>query len=144
MVTIRRAKVDEADAVLEILRECDLPTDDFSGGDSLFLVAEDGGAIVGTIGLELYPPAGLLRSAAVRQSHRGLGLGMLLTEALIREARSRSLTELALLTSTAAGFFGKMGFRKVQRESLAGPLLSSRQFRGTGCSSAVVMRIGLG
>jgi N-acetylglutamate synthase-like GNAT family acetyltransferase len=144
MVCVRRAEAGEAGAVRDILRECSLPTDDFSDGDVEFLVAEDDGAIVGTIGLESYPPAGLLRSAAVLPSHRGLGLGALLTEALLREARSKPLKELLLLTSTAEGFFARMGFTVVTRESLSGPLLSSRQFTGARCSSAVVMRIGLG
>jgi amino-acid N-acetyltransferase len=143
MVTIRRATGADDGAVRGVLLEAGLPTDDFTDGEMVFLVAEDDGAIVGTIALEFYPPAGLLRSAAVRPSHRGRGVGSLLVEALVREARSGVLTELVLLTSTAGEYFRRMGFTRVARESLAGPVLSSRQFTGTTCSSAAVMRIAL-
>lgn len=141
MVTIRRATDD--DDVLGILGEAELPTDDFTEGEMVFLVAEEDGAVVGTIALEVYPPSGLLRSAAVRPTHRGRGVAALLVQELMREARSRSLSELVLLTTTAAGYFERMGFARVSRESLAGQVLSSRQFTGTTCSSAAVMRIGL-
>ena len=102
------------------------------------------GTIVGTIGLESYPPCGLLRSAAVRPSGRGTGIGAALVDALVREARSRALTELVLLTTTAEGFFRRMGFERVPRETMTGAVLRSRQFTGTRCSSAAVMRRALG
>jgi amino-acid N-acetyltransferase len=143
MVTVRKAADGDRGLVLEILREAGLPTDDFTDGEMVFLVAEEEGAVVGTIGLEYYPPAGLLRSAAVRPSHRERGVGALLVAALMEEARSGSLTELVLLTTTAGEYFGRMGFTRVARDSMAGPVLSSRQFTGTTCSSAAVMRLGL-
>jgi amino-acid N-acetyltransferase len=143
MVTIRRATDADNGVVRGMLLEADLPTDDFTDGEMVFLVAEEDGVIVGTIGLEFYPPAGLLRSAAVRPSHRGRGIGSLLVEALMREARSGSLTELVLLTSTAEGYFEMLGFTKVARGSLAGTVLSSRQNKGTTCASAIAMRISL-
>lgn len=142
MVTVRKAAEADGAVVLGLLAEAGLPTDDFTGGDAVFLVAEEDGAVVGTIALEVYPPAGLLRSAAVRPSHRDRGVGALLVQELMREARSRSLAELVLL-ATAAGYFERMGFVRIARESLAGPVLSSRQFTGTTCSTAAVMRIGL-
>jgi len=144
MVTVRRAGAADDDAVRRILREADLPTDDFTDGEMLSLVAEEEGAIVGTIGLEFYPPAGLLRSAAVTPACRGRGVAALLVEALVREARATSLAEIVLLTPSAAGYFGRFGFVKVARESLSGPVLSSRQFTGTTCASAPVMRLALG
>jgi amino-acid N-acetyltransferase len=143
MVIIRKATVADDREVRGILLEAALPTDDFSDGEMVFLVAEEDGAIVGTIGLELYPPAGLLRSAAVRTAHRGRGVAALLVEALMREARERSLAEVVLLTTTAEGYFRRLGFSSVARETLSGPVLSSRQFTGTTCASAAVMRIAL-
>lgn len=140
---IRRAAPGEMAGIRSILTESGLPDDDF-GGDTTFLVADSEGAVVGTIALEAYPPLGLLRSAAVRPAYRDRGTGALLVEALVREARGRSITELVLLTSTAETFFGRMGFERISRDSLSGPILSSGQFAGSRCSSAAVMRLKLG
>jgi amino-acid N-acetyltransferase len=143
MTTIRRATADDDGDVRGILAGANLPADDFSGGEMVFLVAEEDGAIVGTIGLEIYPPAGLLRSAAVKPAHRGRGVAALLVEAVMREARSRSLDEVVLLTPSAEVFFRRMGFTRVPREAITGPVLSSRQFTGATCVSAAVMRYAL-
>ena len=139
---VRRAAPGEMAAIGSILTGSGLPVDDF-GADITFLAAESAGEIVGTIALEAYPPAGLLRSAAVLPVYRGLGVGALLVDALVREARARSLSELVLLTTTAEKFFTRMGFERIERDSLGGPVLSSGQFAGTRCSSAAVMRMGL-
>ena len=136
---IRKAAPGELGQIRSILEEGGLPDDDFGEGVT-FLAAESDGAIVGTIALEAYPPLGLLRSAAVRPAFRDRGVGALLVAALVREARARALGELVLLTTTAEKFFGKMGFQRIERESLSGPILESGQFAGTRCSSAAVMR----
>jgi amino-acid N-acetyltransferase len=128
--------------IRSILAESGLPVDDFGEG-ILFLAAESDGEIVGTIALEPYPPLGLLRSAAVRPALRDRGVGALLVDALVREARGRSLGGLVLLTTTAERFFARMGFERIDRDSLAGPILSSGQFAGARCSSAAVMRLAL-
>lgn len=39
------------------------------------MIAEDGGRIVGAVGLELYGTSALLRSAAVEESWQGCGVG---------------------------------------------------------------------
>jgi amino-acid N-acetyltransferase len=144
MEAVRHALREDMGTIRAILSECGLPTDDFADGDVTFLLAESGGTIVGTIGLESYPPRGLLRSAAVLPAFRDRGIGVLLVDALVREARERSISELVLLTTTAEKFFGRMGFSRIERGTLDGPILTSRQFTGTTCSSAAVMRLALG
>lgn len=143
MLTVRRATAADDGTIRSLLAEAELPVDDFEPGDVAFLVAEDEGEIVGTIGLESYPPVGLLRSAAVSPGWRDAGIGAVLVRELMEEARGRSLTELVLLTTTAEAFFRKRGFERVARESLPPAVLASRQFTGTRCASAAVMRIAL-
>ncbi len=111
---------------------------------SSFLLAESGGSIVGTIGLESYPPRGLLRSAAVLPAFRDRGIGVLLVDALVRAARERSISELVLLTTTAEKFFGRLGFSRIERGTLDGPILASPSVHRATCSSAAVMRLALG
>lgn len=141
---VRRALREDMGTIRAILSECGLPADDFTDGDVTFLLAESGGTVIGTIGLESYPPRGLLRSAAVLPAFRERGVGAQLVDALVREARGRSISELVLLTVTAEKFFGRMGFSRIERGALDGPILTSRQFTGTTCSSATVMRLALG
>ncbi len=143
METVRHAVKGDMGTIRSILFECGLPNDDFGDEDVTFLLAESDETIIGTIGLESYPPLGLLRSAAVLQPFRDRGIGAILVDALVREALSRSLGELVLLTTTAEKYFGKMGFTRIGRETLGGPILLSGQFTGTRCSSAAVMTLKL-
>lgn len=142
MEAVRRAEERELGRIRAILKACGLPDDDFRDGVR-FLVAEADGAIVGAIGLEAYPPRGLLRSAAVLPAYRGRGIGALLVEAMVREARGEALRELVLLTTTAEEFFRGRGFARIGRDALDGPILESAQFSGSRCASAAVMSRGL-
>ncbi len=142
METVRWAAEPELDQVRSILKLCGLPDDDLADGVR-FLVAVGEGRIIGVVGLEGYPPRGLLRSAAVLPACRGRGIGALLVEALVREAKAESIVELVLLTTTAEGFFRSRGFVRIDRETLDGPILGSGQFTGTRCASAAVMSLDL-
>ena len=75
-------------------------------------------------------PGGLLRSAAVLPAFRERGVGVLLVDALVREARERSISELVLLTTTAEKFFGRLGFSRIERGTLDGPILTSASVHG--------------
>lgn len=105
-----------------------------------FWVAEDGGAVVGVAGLELYGTAALLRSVAVDPAWRGSGLGRLVTERALDDARSAGATEVFLLTTTAEDYFPRVGFAAVARECVPDALMASEEFRGACPASAVVMR----
>jgi amino-acid N-acetyltransferase len=143
MTSVLTAGVPDRATIRALLALCGLPDDDIDGDGVEFLVALDGKKVVGTIGLESYPPLGLLRSAAVDPAYRGQGIGSRLVADLSARARRRGLTGLVLLTTTAEKFFRDAGFRKVPRGSLDGPIAGSGQFTGTRCSSAVVMRLDL-
>src|SRR5258708_4382502 len=69
-----------------------------------FLVARDGGRLVGCVGLECYSDAALLRSLAVVPDRQRDGLGQQLTARLLEGARSSGVREVVLLTTTAADF----------------------------------------
>ena len=143
MSTIRRMESRDTAAVGDLLTGEGLPTDDTGGSDAAWFVAEENGGVVGTIGLECYPPAGLLRSAAVSPSQRGRGTGRELVAAVVAEARARGLSELLLLTTGAEGYFLKAGFTRIERESIPEAIAGSPQFTQPRCSSAAVMRLPL-
>src|SRR5258708_145079 len=103
------------------------------------LVAREGGRVAGCAVLEHYDTVGLLRSVAVAQSQRGLGLGIRLTEAAEALARARGIKALYLLTETAAGFFPRFGFRPVSRNEVALAVRQSIEFTRACPATALAM-----
>ena len=71
--------------------------------------------IVACATLHFYTPViAELRSLAVAPSERGLGLGRLIVEALLDEARARDL-EMVFAFTYAVDFFAKLGFFPIDR-----------------------------
>ena len=117
MPTLRQATEDDWQTVRALLEASSLPVDDL-GPDRLdaFLVAEDGGELVGLIGLEILGTTGLLRSLVVAEKARRAGLGGKLVGALESAAQTAGLTDLWLLTIDAEKFFERHGFDIVERD----------------------------
>ena len=98
---------------------------------------------MGAAGVEVYGGAGLLRSVAVDPDWRGRGLGQRLTEERLRWAAARGLGTVYLLTTTAAGFFPRLGFAPVARDEVPPEVRGSLQFAGVCPSTAAVMALRL-
>ena len=111
MPTLRQASEDDWHTIRDLLVASNLPVDDL-GPHRLdgFLVAEDGGELVGLIGLDIYGTTGLLRSLVVAEPARRTGLGGKLVGALESAAQTAGLTDLWLLTIDAEKFFERHGF----------------------------------
>lgn len=58
-----------------------------------------------------------VRSIAVKPNAQGKGTGRILIEALLKEAKTHSVQAICLFTRVP-GFFGKLGFRIVNRDDL--------------------------
>lgn len=142
-ITIRAATAADSAAVRGLLRDAKLPTAGVPDDLSHFLVAERADRLVGTIGLELYGPAALLRSAAVSADARGTGVGEALMRALLDRARAERVGTLVLLTTTAEGWFPRFGFTRITRDEVPEALHASAEFRGACPASATVMRLAL-
>ncbi len=81
-----------------------------------FLVAREGGALIGCGALQSVEPAlSEIRTLVVAPARRGQGIGGELLEALIEEARRRGVARLFCLTRRV-GFFARHGFAVVDRE----------------------------
>jgi amino-acid N-acetyltransferase len=100
-----------------LLDECELPREGLANHLATALVARDGTNIVGCSALELYQESALLRSVAVRPTHRRRGLASRLTKAALELARNHQVTTVYLLTETASMFFPKLGFKPILRSS---------------------------
>lgn len=142
--TIRTATPSDLPAVASLLTDASLPLDGMQEHFDAFLVAGDQGRISGAVGMEYYGTTGLLRSLVVAPDCRSSGLGSALHDALLTEAKARGVREVVLLTTTAAPFFAKKGFRPVAKGSVQGAVTASAEFAGACPSSATVMRRSLG
>lgn len=86
------------------------------------------GELVGSGGLELHGDYALLRSVAVRDSHRGKSLGNKIVNDLVAKASEVHVKDIFLLTETARDFFAKRGFKEVSRDSVPSDILATSEF----------------
>ncbi|WP_394829155.1 arsenic resistance N-acetyltransferase ArsN2 [Pendulispora albinea] len=103
------------------------------------LAKGDDGALVGVAGLEAYGDAGLLRSVAVVDAARSAGIGGALVTERLEHAAGRGMREVFLLTTTAADYFRKRGFRETTRASAPAALAASPEFAGACPASATCL-----
>ena len=141
-IEIRGARGEDRDAVAAQLERTALPPDglDEQFGDA-YAVALADGEIVGAAGVEVYGRAGLLRSVAVDPGWQGHGVGRRLTEERLRWAAARGLDTVYLLTTTAGGYFPRLGFAPVAREEVPAEVRGSLQFASVCPSTAAVLAL---
>ena len=140
---IRAALPNDFATVAALLGEVDLPFDDISPTLVGFFVAERRTSILGTIGVERYGDAALVRSVAVHTDARGTGLGGALVERAINAARTDGIRDLYLLTTTAADWAPRFGFTRIRRDQVHEAVRQSPQFLGGTCTSAIAMHRAL-
>jgi arsenate reductase len=139
-ISIRPATPDDFRAILALLDEASLPTQDLGNARPVhFWVAERDGRIDGAGGLEQYGDAGLLRSLVVSHSARGTGLGIALVETLEQAAATMGISQLVLLTRTARSFFEHRGYAVIPRETAPDAVRTSAEFRVFCPAPAVCM-----
>lgn len=115
--------------VVRLLEQCALPVADISPVSPVqFLGARSGSTLAAVVGLELYPPVGLLRSLAVAPSVRGRGIGRALVTSAESFAAARGVRTLFLLTTTAEPFFRALGYRPVSRSAAPAAIQATSQF----------------
>ena len=138
--TVRQARDGDLPAVRELLQDAGLPIDGVADWLPHFRLAEHEGEIVAVAGLEMYGPSALLRSVAVRPDWRGSGVGRLLVDDLLSDAKSRGTHDVFLLTTTAEHYFPRLGFTCIRREDVPERVRASVEFTSACPASAVVMQ----
>ena len=136
---IRKATNRDLDAVEGLLSANDLPLDGVKENLSGFIVAEEGGRVIGAVGLEKFGSVALLRSAVVSEGRRGGGVGRRLVEHILDYAESDGIEELFLLTTTAENYFPRFGFTRTTRSAVPPTVKASAEFRGACPDTALVM-----
>jgi amino-acid N-acetyltransferase len=123
--TIARARLEDVEAMKALL-------DDFAGsGDLLarsrlalyetirdFVVARQGDEVIGLSALHVcWRDLGEVRSLAVRRDRHGGGIGRMLVERCLEDARDLGLGRVFALTYRP-DFFGTLGFHRVDKAEL--------------------------
>jgi amino-acid N-acetyltransferase len=137
---IRRAEAADYPRITRLLTESALPLDGLHGHENFLVLCQDG-KMIGCAALERYGPCALLRSVALEAPARGQGLGRRLVQQTLQQARLDGVAEVILLTTTAAPFFERLGFRPIRREDVPEPLRASAEFRGACPDTAAVLRL---
>jgi amino-acid N-acetyltransferase len=139
-VHIRHAVKGELAKISRFLEDNGLPTSGVDKCVENFVVAQDrSGSWVGIAGLEVYSKSGLLRSVAVDRRFRCMGEGRGLVDTVLKNAKSKGIETVYLLTDNAASYFAGLGFEVVDRKDVDGAVKASVEF-GEMCASAVAMR----
>lgn len=139
---IRACEESERPAVLALLADCGLPSAGLADHWRTTWVAVDPAnpsVVLGSVALEIYASAALLRSLATRKDHRGHGLGDALYRFALARAHELGSESVSLLTTTAEPFFAVREFRAVSRDALPPALKASAEFQGACPASATAM-----
>jgi arsenate reductase len=128
------------DALITALQNAELPVDDLrEPGRRFFSYATLAGERVGYGGFERLGRHVLVRSmvALPEARHRGIGSGLLAL--LLRRAFDEGARDAWLLTTTAAPFFERAGFRRVERTMAPAVILATRQAASLCPSTAALL-----
>lgn len=139
--TLRPAASSDLPALVTLLGQTELPVAGVADHLDTFLVADGRAGVVASAGLEVYGRHALLRSVAVTPGLRGTGLGRTMIEAALELARARGAETVTLLTTTAAGYFSRFGFARIDQANAPSAVRQSTQFNGICPASAVAMQL---
>lgn len=140
---IGSAEASDLAAIRALLTQANLPSIDLDAEHlAHFRIARatNSDELAGIVGLEPYPPVGLLRSLAVVPEQHGAGIGTALVDAIETAARGQGIVELVLLTTTAGRFFARRGYSVIARDAAPAALQSTREFAALCPASSVCMR----
>ena len=142
-VSLRQAGAADWPAVEALLRANDLPTEGAQAHLHTYVVALWNGELVGCAGAEVYGPVALLRSVAVAPGLHRQGIGRLLLQTLLQQARARDIASLHLLTLSAPDYFARYGFKRAALADAPAALKASAEFQGACPASAIFMSLSL-
>ncbi len=135
-------QIEQLNALMEaipLLDACGLPTSDLANPRVVIFCVRADDQVVATAGIETIGPTALLRSVATAPDHRGKSLAIQLIAHAESFAKAGGATSMALLTTTAASFFSKIGYVAIPRAHAPACIQQSTQFQSLCPASANVM-----
>lgn len=138
-ITYVMANEEDVESIVTLLKTNNLPVRDLGVGQRVFIVARSDDKTVGCVAVEMYGTAGLLRSLAVNNDFRGKDIGQKLVAEAETWSLGNGLKDLYLLTTTAAGFFPKIGWSNTDRKVVPESIAASSEFASVCPSTAVCL-----
>jgi amino-acid N-acetyltransferase len=129
-------------AAIDLLKKNNLPTEDITDTTHLFVLHHEG-QVAGTVAIEHDAQTALLRSLSVSEENRSSGLGIHLVQFIEQFAKEQGVGSIYLLTTTAAGFFSKLGYQQIDRNDVPAFISHTREYCSICPSSATVMKKAL-
>lgn len=127
-------------AVRRLLGAANLPSSDLEAGHmEHFFGCGANDAPQGIVGVELRGADALLRSLAVDSAARGRGCARALVAQAERHARAQGARRIYLLTTTAADFFARLGYNRLERSAVPASIRATSEFRTLCPASSVLM-----
>jgi N-acetylglutamate synthase-like GNAT family acetyltransferase len=145
-IDIRFATRNDEGAVSELLTASALPLDGVSEAIDDFIVATLDGHVAAVAGVERCGADwkyAVLRSVVVDDAVRNTGLGARLVKSALASARERGVTEIYLLTTTAADYFPRFGFRPITRDVVPEEVKRNVEFVSACPATAQAMVLAL-
>jgi len=139
MIDFRFCQPQDVKSVGDLLRSSNLPYTDLDLNQIKVILAIDDGDIIGSIGIELYPPEALLRSFVLRAEYHGKGIGNNMFQYLMAYCSQTGIKDVHLLTDTAADYFGTKGFKIVNRNSAPLQIQQTSEFKDLCPSTSTYM-----
>ena len=124
-IDVRKASMQDIPALLDLIngyaaKGIMLARTEFEMSENMrdFMVAYAGNQLVGCGALHFYSPTvGEVRSLAVAESHKTNGIGRMVVNSLVYEAKLYGLDAVFAFTYVP-GFFARVGFNEVERGEL--------------------------
>ena len=126
--------------IIELLAAEKLPIADLPETLDNFIVAIANAEVIGVAGVEIYGNYGLLRSVAIRHDFRSQGIAAKLLRRVESLGSLKGLTEIYLLTETAAEYFERKAYQRVTRDEVPAAVQDSSEFSHVCPQSAIVMK----
>jgi amino-acid N-acetyltransferase len=126
-------------AAIALLKKNNLPTEDIDPGKQLF-VAEESNEVIATVAVEYDFNDALLRSLSVAEEKRNSGIGRQLVDFIEAYVKKQGVQTIYLLTTTAADFFSKIGYKIVDRSNVPGFIQNTKEYSVLCASSSTLMK----
>lgn len=139
-LTARPLPFGEREELKLALAKADLPADDIEAPGRLFWRFETRDQVpVGFGGLEVHAKHALMRSVLTLPPVRKRGIGSAIVKALETEAFIAGCRSVWLATTSAADFFGRLGYVACERGSVPPAIMQTQQLADFCPASAMVM-----
>jgi amino-acid N-acetyltransferase len=101
---------------------------------------EDGDEVIATVAVEYDYNNALLRSLSVSEEKRKTGMGAELVSFIEDYVKKQGVQNVFLLTTTAADFFSKRGYKIIERSNVPDFIQNTTEYSVICASSSTLMK----